>query len=111
MSAHLQEEIRAEGIIRRLSPFARFLRVAALSSGQLLNYAQMGSDAEVPASTVREYFSVLEDTLVGWTLEPWRESRKRKAIQTAKFYFFDPGVMHALAGTSALDRNSERVTR
>ncbi|MEO8678480.1 MAG: ATP-binding protein [Vicinamibacterales bacterium] len=111
VSVYLQEEIRAEGIIRRLPPFTRFLRVAALSSGQLLNYAQMGSDAEVPASTVREYFSVLEDTLVGWTLEPWRESRKRKAIQTAKFYFFDPGVMHALAGTAALERNSDLYGR
>jgi predicted AAA+ superfamily ATPase len=111
VAVYLQEEIRAEGIIRRLPPFARFLRVAALSSGQLLNYAQLGSDAEAPASTVREYFSVLEDTLVGWTLEPWRESRKRKAIQTGKFYFFDPGVMHALAGTKALDRNSDLYGR
>ena len=110
-AVYLQEEIRAEGIIRRLPPFARFLRVAALSSGQLLNYAQVASDAGVPASTVREYFSVLDDTLVGWTLEPWRESRKRKAIQTAKFYFFDPGVMHALAGTSTLDRNSDLYGR
>jgi predicted AAA+ superfamily ATPase len=110
-AVYLQEEIRAEGIIRRLPPFTRFLRVAALSSGQLLNYAQVASDAEVPASTVREYFSVLDDTLVGWTLEPWRESRKRKAIQTAKFYFFDPGVMHALAGTSTLDRNSDLYGR
>jgi predicted AAA+ superfamily ATPase len=111
VSLYLQEEIRAEGIIRRLPPFTRFLRVAALSSGQLLNYAQVASDAEVAASTVREYFSVLEDTLVGWTLEPWRESRKRKAIQTAKFYFFDVGVMHELAGTTALDRNSDLYGR
>ena len=91
VSVYLQEEIRAEGIIRRLPPFTRFLRVAALSSGQLLNYAQVASDAEVAPSTVREYFSVLEDTLVGWTLEPWRESRKRKAIQTAKFYLLIRG--------------------
>ena len=111
VSVYLREEIRAEGIIRRLPPFTRFLRVAALSSGQLLNYAQIASDAEVPASTVREYFSVLEDTLVGWTLEPWRESRTRKAIQTAKFYVFDPGVMHELAGTMALDRNSDLYGR
>lgn len=111
VSVYLQEEIRAEGIIRRLPPFTRFLRVAALSSGQLLNYSQIGSDAEVPASTVREYFSVLEDTLVGWTLEPWRASRTRKAIQTAKFYFFDPGVMHEVAGTATLDRNSDLYGR
>jgi predicted AAA+ superfamily ATPase len=85
--------------------------VAGLSSGQLLNYAQVASDAEVAPSTVREYFSVLEDTLLGWTLEPWREARKRKAIQTAKFYLFDPGVMHELAGTTALERNSDLYGR
>jgi predicted AAA+ superfamily ATPase len=111
VSVYLQEEIRAEGLIRRLPPFSRFLRVAALSSGQLLNYAQVASDAEVSASTIREYFSVLEDTLIGWTLEPWTASRRRKAIQTAKFYLFDPGVMHELAGTAALDRNSDLYGR
>ncbi len=111
VSVYLQEEIRAEGLIRRLPPFTRFLRVAALSSGQLLNYAQVASDAEVAASTVREYFALLEDTLVGWTLEPWTGSRKRKAIQTAKFYLFDTGVMHELAGTMALDRNSDQYGR
>lgn len=111
VSVYLQEEIRAEGLIRKLPPFARFLKVAALTSGQLLNYAQVGSDAEVSASTVREYFSVLEDTLVGWTLEPWRDSRKRKAIQTAKFYLFDTGVMHQLAGTTTLDRHSDLYGR
>jgi predicted AAA+ superfamily ATPase len=111
VSVYLQEEIRAEGLIRRLPPFSRFLRVAALCSGQLLNYAQVASDAGVAASTVREYFSVLEDTLLGWTLEPWRASRKRKAIQTAKFYLFDPGVVHELAGTTALDRNSDLYGR
>jgi predicted AAA+ superfamily ATPase len=111
VSVYLHEEIRAEGIVRRLPPFTRFLRVAALSSGQLVNYTQIGSDAEVPASTVREYFSVLDDTLIGWTLEPWTASRKRKAIATSKFYFFDPGVMHEIAGTTSLDRNSDQWGR
>jgi uncharacterized protein len=111
VSVYLQEEIRAEGLIRRLPPFTRFLRVAALATGQLLDYAQVASDSEVAASTVREYFSVLEDTLIGWTLEPWTRSRKRRAIQTAKFDLFDPGVTHTLAGTSVLDRNSDLYGR
>jgi len=107
ISTYIQEEIRAEGLIRRLPPFSRFLKVAALSSGNMINFAQIGSDAEVSASTVREYYSVLEDTLVGYTLEPWVASKKRKAIQTAKFYFFDSGVTHTLTGTQSLDRNSD----
>jgi predicted AAA+ superfamily ATPase len=111
VAVYLQEEIRAEGLIRRLPPFSRFLRVAALASGQLLNYSQVASDAEVAASTVREYFSVLDDTLIGWTLEPYTKSRKRKAIQTAKFYLFDTGVMHELAGTTFIERNSDLYGR
>lgn len=103
---YLREEILAEGLIRQLPPFSRFLQTAALMNGQLINYAQVGSDAEVPAQTIREYFSVLEDTLIGFQLQPWTRSKKRKAIQTAKFYFFDTGVTHTLAGTKTLDRNS-----
>lgn len=104
---YLTEEIQAEGFVRKIPQFARFLKVAALSNGNLINFAAIGSDAAVSASTVREYFSILNDTLVGFTVEPWVHSRKRKAIQTAKFYFFDTGVTHTLAGTESLDRNSD----
>lgn len=55
------------------------------------------SDAETPASTVKEYYKILEDTLIGFRLEPWRESKKRKAIATAKFYFFDIGVLNFIS--------------
>lgn len=103
---YLQEEIHAEGLVRRLPPFARFLATAALTSGQMLNFAQIASDTSVPAATVREHYFLLEDTLVGHLLPAWTKSRKRKAIATAKFYFFDTFVTHALAGTRMLDRNS-----
>lgn len=104
---YLREEILAEGLIRKLPPFSRFLQSAALMNGQLINYAQIASDSEVPAATIREYFSILEDTLIGFQLAPWTRSKKRKAIQTVKFYFFDTGVTHTLAGTKTLDRNSD----
>lgn len=55
----------------------------------------------------REYILLLEDTLVGFLLPAWTASRKRKAIKSGKFYFFDPGVTHTLSGTKALDRNSD----
>jgi predicted AAA+ superfamily ATPase len=61
----------------------------------------------VSPSTVTEYVGVLEDTLIGFLLPAWTGSKKRKAIKTGKFYFFDPGVTHTLAGTEALDRNSD----
>jgi predicted AAA+ superfamily ATPase len=104
---YLQEEIQAEGFVRRLPQFSRFLATAALTSGQMLNFAQIASDTGVPAATVREHYFLLEDTLVGFLLPAWTKSRRRKAIATARFYFFDTGVTHALAGTEALDRNSD----
>ena len=108
---YLSEEIQAEGLVRRLPQFSRFLQVAALSNGQILNFTSIGSDAQVSPSTVREYYYLLEDTLLGFLLPPWTKSRKRKAIATAKFYLFDTGVTHTLAGTRALERNSDLYGR
>lgn len=104
---YLYEEIRAEALVRKIPAFSRFLEVAALSNGQLLNFTEIGRDCEVAPSTVREYYAVLEDTMVGFLLPPWRKSTQRKAIQTAKFYFFDTGVTHALADIHLLERHSD----
>ena len=106
MVTYIEQEIKLEANIRNLPPFHRFLKSAALSNGELINYANISNDAGVPATTVKEYYMVLEDGLIGYTLEPWVESKKRKAIQTAKFYFFDPGICHYITGTKSLDRNS-----
>ena len=92
---YLKEEIE-EGAVRNLGQFFRFLKVAAMQSGELLNYASVASDAGVAETTVRSYFDILKDTLLGAPLEPWRESKKRKAIQTVKFYLFDAGVRASL---------------
>lgn len=108
---YLTEEIQAEGLVRRLPQFARFLQVAALGNGQLLNFTRIGNDAQVAPSTVREYYYLLEDTLLGFLLPPWTKSRKRKAITSAKFYLFDTGVAHTLAGTRTLERNSDLYGR
>lgn len=106
ISTYMKEEIMAEGLVRKLPPFSRFLEVAALSNGQILNYANMGRDAEVSPSTIREYVSVLEDTLLAFHVPAWTKSLKRKATTKAKLYFFDTGVTHWLAGTKHVDRNS-----
>ncbi len=108
---YLYEEIQAEGLVRKLPQFARFLQMAALDNGQLLNFAKISNDTGIAASTVRDYYSILEDTLLGFMLEPWGHSKKRKAIATAKFYLFDCGVTHTLAGTTVLDRNSDLYGR
>ncbi len=106
VNTYLKEEIMAEGLIRRLPPFSRFLKTIALANGEMINFTKLANDCQVPPSTVSEYVSLLEDTLVGFLLPAWIESKKRKAIKTGKFYFFDPGITHMLAGTENLDRNS-----
>ena len=106
VNTYLREDIMAEGLIRKLAPFSRFLRTIALANGEVINFSKLANDCQVPPTTVTEYVSLLEDTLVGFILPAWTESKKRKAISTAKFYFFDPGVTHLLAGTQTLDRNS-----
>ncbi len=107
VNTYLKEEILAEGLIRRLPPFSRFLKAIALANGEMINFTKLANDCQVPPSTAREYVGLLEDTLIGFLLPAWAESRKRKAIKTGKFYFFDPGITHVLAGTETLDRNSD----
>lgn len=101
------KEVLAEQIARSLPHFARFLKVAALSSGELANFANLASDSQLPASTVRNYFQALEDTLVGSVLDPWTESKKRKAIATGKFYFFDVGVRNRILGITEIVPRTE----
>jgi predicted AAA+ superfamily ATPase len=93
---YLREEIAAEGLTRNVPAFSRFLEAAALASGTLVNYSKIASDAQVARSTVQEYFRILEDTLVAYTLPAWKRSVKRKPITTSKFYLFDPGVARHL---------------
>jgi uncharacterized protein len=99
---YLQEEIRAEAFTRSIEAFSRFLAVAALSNTTQVNFTKIGLDALVPPRTIREFFSVLEDTLVGFLLSPFQHGKKRKAVATSKFYFFDVGVAHSLQNTTSL---------
>lgn len=107
VGSYIKEEIQAEGLIRRVENFSRFLPVAALSNTELINFSNIGSDAGVPAKTVSEYFSILEDTMIGSLLLPYTKTKKRKAISTAKFYFFDVGVCNVLAGRKNIKPKTE----
>ena len=93
---YLQEEIRAEGLARSVPNFSRFLETAAAMNGEILNYTKLGNDAQLSPRTVRDYFQILQDTLVGDLLPPFQRTRTRKAVATEKFYFFDVGVTNAL---------------
>lgn len=93
---YLKEEIVAEGRTRNIPAFSRFLEVAALCNGQMINFTGIANDAQVARTTVYEYFQILKDTLIAFELPSWKRSRTRKAISTSKFYFFDIGVARFL---------------
>lgn len=103
---YVEQEVQAEALVRNVTAFSRFLESAAIGHGGLLNYATVARDCGVSAKTVREYYQILEDTLLGHTLAPWRKARKRRLIETAKFYFFDPGLVRGLSGMRSLERGT-----
>ncbi len=94
---YLKEEIAAEAKEQNIPAFAEFLRVAALTSSELLNYTNVAREAGISQRVVRSYFEILEDTYLGFRLAPWRKSKTRRLIQAEKFYFFDVGVANFLA--------------
>ncbi len=96
--SYLQQEIVAEGVTRNIPAFSRFLRVAALCNGTIVNFTNVANDAQVARTTVYEYFEILKDTLVLHELPAWRKSKKRKPLASSKYYFFDVGVVAALQG-------------
>lgn len=94
---YLRDEIALEAQRRDIPAFSDFLRVAALTSGELLNYTNVARECGVSAKVVRGYFDLLEDTLLGFRVAPWTRSRNRRMILTEKFYLFDVGVANHLA--------------
>lgn len=106
INTYLKEEIQAEALVQNQVAFSRFLKVASFSNTEQLNYANISSDAGVPASTVRSYFSILEDTYTGFLIESWQDSKRRKAVATPKFYLFDTGVANFLRGNTKIQEES-----
>jgi predicted AAA+ superfamily ATPase len=96
--SYLREEIVAEGSIRNLPAFSRFLKVAALCNSQIVNFTNISNDAQVARTTVYEYFEILKDTLILYELPAWRKSKKRKPLASSKYYFFDIGAVSILQG-------------
>ena len=96
VGTYLRQEILAEGFVRNLQPFRRVLDIAALCNGTIVNFTNVANDAQVPRTTVYEYFDLLCDTLIVQELPAWRRSRFRKPIVSSKYYFFDMGVAGAL---------------
>lgn len=108
---YLKEEVAAEGLVRNLPAFSGFLNAAALSDGELINFANIGADCGVAGPTARSYFEILEDTLIGRWLPAYRRRPKRRVIAAPKFYLSDVGVVNRLARRGRLSRGSDAYGR
>lgn len=96
VQSYLKQEIIDEAVTRRIPQFQRFLQCVALSHGRQIHYTNLARESGVSRDAAQNYFQVLRDTLLGFDLEPWRESKSRRLVETAKFYVFDIGVANAL---------------
>jgi predicted AAA+ superfamily ATPase len=94
---YLKEEIAAEAVVQNIPSFSEFLHIASVTSGEILNYTNVARETGVSAKVVRNYFQILEDTLLGHRLQPWKKRPDRRLVETEKFYLFDVGVANYLA--------------
>lgn len=98
VNLYLKEEVWAEKYVRDLAPFRHFLEVASQCNGKKINVSNIAQDVGVSNHTVQDYFSILEDTLIGYHLQPFQHSFRKRLSKKPKFYFFDTGVVRALMG-------------
>ncbi|MBV6400217.1 MAG: hypothetical protein CNIPEHKO_00500 [Anaerolineales bacterium] len=94
---YIEEEIRAEALSRAIGPFARFLELAALESGTSPNFTKLSKESGVSSPTIRQYYSVLEDTLIVERVDPYVKNARKRVLSSSRYYFFDMGVRNALA--------------
>jgi len=107
VAEYLKEEIAAEAISRNMPTFVRFLETAAFSSAEIVNYTNIASDCGVSNPTVKEYFRVFEDTLIGRLLPAYVKRPKRRIIHAPKFYFFDVSLSNYLLKRGPITFGSE----
>lgn len=92
IGSYLEDEIIAETRIRNVETYSRFLDSAAFSNGEMVNFTNIASDCAVSSTTIKEYFNILVDSLVGYWLPSFQKRPKRRVVLSPKFYFFDVGI-------------------
>lgn len=93
---YLKEAILEEALVQNVNEFVRFMEVAAIMDGEILNYENVASDCEVSANTVKAYYKILVNTLLGFEVPAYRKVIKRKLYKSPRFYYFDVGIANHL---------------
>ena len=106
IDVYLKEEIKEESLVRNLSAFQRFLEIAAISNGEIINNKNIAQECGVSATTVNAYFDILEDTLIGYRIPAFTKVVQRRLVQAPRFYYFDVGVANYLRHRKNLVRGT-----
>jgi predicted AAA+ superfamily ATPase len=104
---YIQEEVKAEALVRQIGDFSRFLEAIVYSHGSVLNLSNVSRECAVSRKTVDSHLQILRDLLLGYTIPVFEKRAKREVIAHPKFYFFDPGIFRSLRKQSFLDTSSE----
>jgi predicted AAA+ superfamily ATPase len=107
VNLYLKQEVMAEALVRKIEYFLNFLDMIAINNGEELHYQSLANDSGVPARTIQNYVQILEDTLLGFQLNAYVKTKKRKAITRSKFYLFDLGIANCLAKRGQIEEKSE----
>ena len=107
VTLYIREEIMAEGLVRSIGSFSRFLEAISLSHGALLNVSQVARECQVGPRTVTGFVEVLEDLLLGFRVPVFTKRAKRRLVQHPKFYYFDAGVFRSVRPKGPLDAPRE----
>jgi len=107
IGSYLHDEIMAEAKLRKMASFSSFLEVAAFSNGETVNFTNIASDCGVSSPTVREYFQILEETMIGRFLPSFQKKLKRRVTQAPRFYYFDIGIANYLLKRKSIEPGSE----
>lgn len=107
VKAYLREEVQQEGLTRNLGAFSRFLEAASFSQGAVVNTSSVARECGVERKVVENYFSILEDLLIGYKVPVFTKKAKRRMTAHQKFYFFDVGIYRTLRPSGPLDSPEE----
>ncbi len=106
ITVYLKEEIKAEALVRNLATFNKFLEVAAMTDGEMVVWKNIAQDCGIDAKTAKEYFSILEETLVGYMIPAYTKKVKRDIRQASRFYYFDLCIPNYLLGRKHLQQGT-----
>ena len=105
---YLKEEVQAEGIVRNVGDFARFLETMSFSHASIINASNIARESQIARKTVDSYLLILEDLLLSFQLQVFRRKAKRQLASHSKFYFFDSGVYYSIRPKNLFDIESEK---